>query len=264
MLLGNLRLACRNTLDWPVWDFTFSRAQLPHPVVVIKPCRTHLLPCSLPFSFPFHQIHLYIPVLSPSVLDKNIPSIYPPLYQPPPPSVDRLKECDWLENFTLSWKVVAFQLLWSLIVKYFSGFASTCFKGSLISFLSYLLPPTHLYLSHPLHFHLSSRLTAFVLKSFAQSRGFIFIDPEELRAAKSWLIKHQRDDGSFPAMGRILNKDLQVGLGLHGGGVQRVPVLTKQDEMWKPQFFYEVLKYYPSWREGIIFFIPDVIRVILS
>ncbi|CAN9500475.1 unnamed protein product [Ophioblennius macclurei] len=57
-------------------------------------------------------------------------------------------------------------------------------------------------------------LTAFVLKSFAQSRGFIFIDPEELRAAKSWLIKHQREDGSFPAMGRILNKDLQGGI--HG------------------------------------------------
>lgn len=57
-------------------------------------------------------------------------------------------------------------------------------------------------------------LTAFVLKSFAQSRGFIFIDPEELRAAKSWLITHQRDEGSFPAMGRILNKDLQGGI--HG------------------------------------------------
>ncbi|XP_068599327.1 C3 and PZP-like alpha-2-macroglobulin domain-containing protein 8 [Brachionichthys hirsutus] len=57
-------------------------------------------------------------------------------------------------------------------------------------------------------------LTAFVLKSFAQSRGFIFIDPEELRVAKSWLIKHQRVDGSFPAMGRILNKDLQGGI--HG------------------------------------------------
>ncbi|XP_024909513.1 C3 and PZP-like alpha-2-macroglobulin domain-containing protein 8 isoform X2 [Cynoglossus semilaevis] len=57
-------------------------------------------------------------------------------------------------------------------------------------------------------------LTAFVLKSFAQSRGFIFIDPEELREAKSWLIKHQRSDGSLPAMGRILNKDLQGGI--HG------------------------------------------------
>ncbi|XP_076880650.1 C3 and PZP-like alpha-2-macroglobulin domain-containing protein 8 isoform X3 [Brachyhypopomus gauderio] len=57
-------------------------------------------------------------------------------------------------------------------------------------------------------------LTAFVLKSFAQSRGFIFIDPEELQAAKAWLISHQRDEGSFPAMGRILNKDLQGGI--HG------------------------------------------------
>ncbi|KAG7488064.1 hypothetical protein MATL_G00029970 [Megalops atlanticus] len=57
-------------------------------------------------------------------------------------------------------------------------------------------------------------LTAFVLKSFAQSRGFIYIDPEELRAAKTWLINHQREEGSFPAMGRILNKDLQGGI--HG------------------------------------------------
>ncbi|XP_041912709.1 C3 and PZP-like alpha-2-macroglobulin domain-containing protein 8 isoform X1 [Alosa sapidissima] len=57
-------------------------------------------------------------------------------------------------------------------------------------------------------------LTAFVLKSFAQSRGFIFIDPEELRAPKAWLITHQKEEGSFPAMGRILNKDLQGGI--HG------------------------------------------------
>nr|XP_004555063.2 C3 and PZP-like alpha-2-macroglobulin domain-containing protein 8 isoform X1 [Maylandia zebra] len=57
-------------------------------------------------------------------------------------------------------------------------------------------------------------LTAFVLKSFAESQGFIYIDPDELHAAKSWLIKHQGDDGSFPAMGRILNKDLQGGI--HG------------------------------------------------
>ncbi|TRY62333.1 hypothetical protein DNTS_025869, partial [Danionella cerebrum] len=57
-------------------------------------------------------------------------------------------------------------------------------------------------------------LTAFVLKSFAQSRSFIFIDPEELRSAKSWLISNQKEDGSFPAMGRILNKDLQGGI--HG------------------------------------------------
>ncbi|OXB73108.1 UNVERIFIED_CONTAM: hypothetical protein H355_012033 [Colinus virginianus] len=55
-------------------------------------------------------------------------------------------------------------------------------------------------------------LTAFVLKSFAQSRGFIFIDPKELTAAKDWIVQHQKEDGSFPAMGRILNKDIQGGI----------------------------------------------------
>nr|XP_033811133.1 C3 and PZP-like alpha-2-macroglobulin domain-containing protein 8 isoform X1 [Geotrypetes seraphini] len=57
-------------------------------------------------------------------------------------------------------------------------------------------------------------LTAFVLKSFAQSRRFTFIDPKELSAAKDWIIQHQKADGSFPAMGRILNKDIQGGI--HG------------------------------------------------
>ncbi|XP_047690649.1 C3 and PZP-like alpha-2-macroglobulin domain-containing protein 8 isoform X3 [Prionailurus viverrinus] len=57
-------------------------------------------------------------------------------------------------------------------------------------------------------------LTAFVLKSFAQARSFIFIDPQELAAAKGWIIQQQRGDGSFPAVGRILNKDIQGGI--HG------------------------------------------------
>uniref|UniRef100_S4RW87 C3 and PZP like alpha-2-macroglobulin domain containing 8 n=1 Tax=Petromyzon marinus TaxID=7757 RepID=S4RW87_PETMA len=57
-------------------------------------------------------------------------------------------------------------------------------------------------------------LTAFVLKSFAQSRAFIYIDPKELAAAKAWIINHQKEDGSFPAVGRILNKDIQGGI--HG------------------------------------------------
>ncbi|KAJ1085590.1 hypothetical protein NDU88_005720 [Pleurodeles waltl] len=57
-------------------------------------------------------------------------------------------------------------------------------------------------------------LTAFVLKSFAQSRVFVFIDPKELMAVKDWIIQHQKGDGSFPAMGRILNKDIQGGI--HG------------------------------------------------
>ncbi|XP_032990817.1 C3 and PZP-like alpha-2-macroglobulin domain-containing protein 8 isoform X1 [Rhinolophus ferrumequinum] len=57
-------------------------------------------------------------------------------------------------------------------------------------------------------------LTAFVLKSFAQARSFIFIDPRELAATKGWIIRQQRADGSFPAVGRILNKDIQGGI--HG------------------------------------------------
>ncbi|XP_060000646.1 C3 and PZP-like alpha-2-macroglobulin domain-containing protein 8 isoform X3 [Lagenorhynchus albirostris] len=57
-------------------------------------------------------------------------------------------------------------------------------------------------------------LTAFVLKSFAQARSFIFIDPQELAAAKGWIVRQQRADGSFPAVGRILNKDIQGGI--HG------------------------------------------------
>ncbi|XP_044109924.1 C3 and PZP-like alpha-2-macroglobulin domain-containing protein 8 isoform X6 [Neovison vison] len=57
-------------------------------------------------------------------------------------------------------------------------------------------------------------LTAFVLKSFAQARSFIFIDPQELAAAKVWIVRQQRVDGSFPAVGRILNKDIQGGV--HG------------------------------------------------
>uniref|UniRef100_A0A2K5D6R1 C3 and PZP like alpha-2-macroglobulin domain containing 8 n=1 Tax=Aotus nancymaae TaxID=37293 RepID=A0A2K5D6R1_AOTNA len=57
-------------------------------------------------------------------------------------------------------------------------------------------------------------LTAFVLKSFAQARSFIFVDPRELAAAKGWIIQQQRADGSFPAVGRVLNKDIQGGI--HG------------------------------------------------
>ncbi|PNJ28667.1 CPAMD8 isoform 4 [Pongo abelii] len=52
-------------------------------------------------------------------------------------------------------------------------------------------------------------LTAFVLKSFAQARSFIFVDPRELAATKSWIIQQQQADGSFPAVGRVLNKDIQ-------------------------------------------------------
>ena len=54
-------------------------------------------------------------------------------------------------------------------------------------------------------------LTAFVLKSFAQSRAFIYIDPRELEESKTWIVAQQEVDGSFPPIGRVMNKDIQVG-----------------------------------------------------
>ncbi|XP_071943363.1 C3 and PZP-like alpha-2-macroglobulin domain-containing protein 8 [Antedon mediterranea] len=55
-------------------------------------------------------------------------------------------------------------------------------------------------------------LTAFVLKSFAQSRPFIFIDSKLLDGSKRWIIGQQLPDGSFPPVGRVLNKDIQGGV----------------------------------------------------
>ncbi|XP_072173933.1 C3 and PZP-like alpha-2-macroglobulin domain-containing protein 8 [Diadema setosum] len=55
-------------------------------------------------------------------------------------------------------------------------------------------------------------LTAFVLKSFAQSRTFIYIDPREMRFSKNWVVSQQGADGSFPPVGRVLNKDIQGGI----------------------------------------------------
>ncbi|XP_071825339.1 C3 and PZP-like alpha-2-macroglobulin domain-containing protein 8 isoform X2 [Apostichopus japonicus] len=62
-------------------------------------------------------------------------------------------------------------------------------------------------------------LTAFVVKSFAQSEAYIYIDPLELAMTKSWIISSQLLDGSFPPVGRVLNKDIQ-------GGVQGMVSLT--------------------------------------
>eukprot|EP00057_Strongylocentrotus_purpuratus_P031565 XP_785018.3 PREDICTED: C3 and PZP-like alpha-2-macroglobulin domain-containing protein 8 [Strongylocentrotus purpuratus] len=55
-------------------------------------------------------------------------------------------------------------------------------------------------------------LTAFVLKSFAQSRSFIYIDPREMAQSRRWIISRKEDDGSFPPVGREVNKDIQGGI----------------------------------------------------
>ena len=55
-------------------------------------------------------------------------------------------------------------------------------------------------------------LTAFVLKTFAQARDLIFIDDGVLQAAKAWIVKHQKADGSFEPVGFLHHKELLGGL----------------------------------------------------
>jgi CD109 antigen len=55
-------------------------------------------------------------------------------------------------------------------------------------------------------------LTAFVLKSFAQAEGLIYIDDTILDEARDWIINHQKTDGSFEPVGFIHHQDMVGGL----------------------------------------------------
>ena len=55
-------------------------------------------------------------------------------------------------------------------------------------------------------------LTAFVLKSFAQADGLIYIDETVLRTAADWILDHRRSDGSFEPVGFLHHQDLLGGL----------------------------------------------------
>ena len=56
---------------------------------------------------------------------------------------------------------------------------------------------------------LKRRLTAFVVKTFAQAMKYIFVDRDELFQTVDWIIQQQSPDGSFPSTGRVFNKRLQ-------------------------------------------------------
>ncbi|MHB1417364.1 MAG: alpha-2-macroglobulin family protein, partial [Chloroflexota bacterium] len=62
-------------------------------------------------------------------------------------------------------------------------------------------------------------LTAFVLKTFSQAKGTIYIDDAVLSAAQDWIVKHQQADGSFEPVGFIHHQDLL-------GGLKGKPALT--------------------------------------
>ena len=55
-------------------------------------------------------------------------------------------------------------------------------------------------------------LTAFVLKSFAQADGLIYVDETVLREAGDWIRRHQRSDGSFEPVGFLHHRELLGGL----------------------------------------------------
>ncbi|XP_078348546.1 C3 and PZP-like alpha-2-macroglobulin domain-containing protein 8 isoform X2 [Oculina patagonica] len=55
-------------------------------------------------------------------------------------------------------------------------------------------------------------LTAFVLRSFAQARPFIFVDSDELKHTQSWITNKQLVNGCFPKYGRLFNKRLKGGV----------------------------------------------------
>ena len=55
-------------------------------------------------------------------------------------------------------------------------------------------------------------LTAFVLKTFAQADGLIYIDPGVLEMAAEWIVRHQNGDGSFDPVGFLHHQELLGGL----------------------------------------------------
>ncbi|XP_031239919.1 murinoglobulin-1-like [Mastomys coucha] len=55
-------------------------------------------------------------------------------------------------------------------------------------------------------------LTAFVLKSFAQARAFIFIDESHITHAFTWLSQQQKDNGCFRSSGSLFNNAMKGGV----------------------------------------------------
>nr|XP_034368490.1 murinoglobulin-1-like [Arvicanthis niloticus] len=55
-------------------------------------------------------------------------------------------------------------------------------------------------------------LTAFVLKSFAQARAFIFIDESHITQAFTWLSQQQKDNGCFRSSGSLFHNAMKGGV----------------------------------------------------
>ena len=55
-------------------------------------------------------------------------------------------------------------------------------------------------------------LTAFVVRSFGDAKKFIFVDSEDLEGSVRWIESRQTEDGCFPSVGRVLHKEMKVGV----------------------------------------------------
>lgn len=55
-------------------------------------------------------------------------------------------------------------------------------------------------------------LTAFVLKTLAQAKGLIYVDPKVVSEASDWILQRQNADGSFEQIGGVPNSYLYGGL----------------------------------------------------
>jgi len=91
------------------------------------------------------------------------------------------------------------QTLWSSLYAIFYAYAVA---GKPSWFCSYL------YLFSVVWF--TCRLTAFVYKSFAQAKRYVYIDDNVLSQALIWLASKQKSDGCFESAGSHFNSALKV------------------------------------------------------
>uniref|UniRef100_A0A8C8S9A6 Alpha-macroglobulin receptor-binding domain-containing protein n=1 Tax=Pelusios castaneus TaxID=367368 RepID=A0A8C8S9A6_9SAUR len=62
------------------------------------------------------------------------------------------------------------------------------------------------------HSSLYYRLTAFVLKSFAQARSLIFIEEKHIQDSLTWLAGKQKENGCFRSSGKLMNNAIKGGV----------------------------------------------------
>uniref|UniRef100_A0A3P8S171 Alpha-2-macroglobulin bait region domain-containing protein n=1 Tax=Amphiprion percula TaxID=161767 RepID=A0A3P8S171_AMPPE len=55
-------------------------------------------------------------------------------------------------------------------------------------------------------------LTAFVLRSFAKAKSFIYIDPTKIEQSRKWLELKQRENGCFEQSGKLFNNRMKGGV----------------------------------------------------